>query len=202
MSAASTASTARLTPSSAIAPVSSICSARRVGSFTASAGNGGAPGWASTIWSCAEFEPMSSTPSRIRAQVPRLARSHTDTSDPMETFNYTATADLPADEAFAFISDAPNLPRLLPQNLAEGWLSTDPASRQLVWGTESDGDDCGELRVIERGPALCEIAMTVHTRRADSDQVRTEMKQAVAALTHQAAADADVQREGQQAGWA
>ncbi|AIJ20409.1 hypothetical protein [Amycolatopsis methanolica] len=119
----------------------------------------------------------------------------------METFNYTATADLPADEAFAFISDAPNLPRFLPQDLAEGWLRADAASRQLAWGTESGGDDCGELRVIERGPAQCEIAMTVHTRRTDSAQVRSELEQAVAALTHKASADADEQREDQQAGW-
>ncbi|OXM62538.1 MULTISPECIES: hypothetical protein [Amycolatopsis] len=119
----------------------------------------------------------------------------------METFHYTATADLPADEAFAFISDTPNLPRFLPQNLDEGWLRTDPASRHLAWGTESEGDDCGELRVHERGPGQCEIAITLHTDRTDGDQVRTELAQAVAALTHQASADADEQREGQQAGW-
>ncbi|GAB3584264.1 hypothetical protein GCM10027445_60220 [Amycolatopsis endophytica] len=120
----------------------------------------------------------------------------------MGTFKYTATAELPADEAFAFISDAPNLPRFLPQHLDEGWLRKDEAGRQLAWGTESDGDDCGELHVLDRGAALCEITITLHTDRTDEDQVRSEMEQAVAALTHQAAADADEQREGSQPGWA
>ncbi|MDQ0377847.1 SRPBCC family protein [Amycolatopsis thermophila] len=119
----------------------------------------------------------------------------------MGTFRYSATADLPADEAFAFISDAPNLPRFLPQKLAEGWLRADAANRELAWGTESDGDDCGELHVIERGPAQCEITIKLHTDRTDEDQVRTEMEQAVAALTHRAAAGADEQREDKHAGW-
>jgi len=119
----------------------------------------------------------------------------------MGTFTYSATADLPAEEAFAMISDAPNLARLLPQRVDEGWLRTDAARKQIAWGTEGGGDDSGALRVVDRGPAQCEIAIELHTDRTDEDRVRKEMEEAIAALAHQASADADGQQEDKQEGW-
>ncbi|KAA9165008.1 hypothetical protein FPZ12_007110 [Amycolatopsis acidicola] len=108
----------------------------------------------------------------------------------MSTFRYTAPADLPADEAFAFISDAPNLLTLLPE-ADRAWITTDEANRRLHWGTESEGEDHGELRVRDRGPDMCEVEVSVASRR-DGEQVRQELEEAVAALTHKASADADL----------
>ncbi|GHG90500.1 hypothetical protein LWP59_01330 [Amycolatopsis acidiphila] len=120
----------------------------------------------------------------------------------MGTVHYSAPADIPADEAFAFMSDAPDLPRILPGTTDEARVRADEAARRLTWGTESDGDDHGELRVVERGANQCEIEISVTTQRADTDQVKEELAQAVAALAHKASADADEERAGPGGGWA
>jgi hypothetical protein len=107
----------------------------------------------------------------------------------MGNVHYTAAADLPADEAFAFVSDAPNLSQFLPQATEEAWVQADQVTRRLSWGTQ--GEDHGELRILEQGPNRCEIDISVHTERADIDQVQEELAQAVAAFTHKASAEAD-----------
>src|SRR3954452_13972917 len=48
-----------LIPASLIEPSGSISSLSRLGSLTACAGSGGPPAATSTIWSCAELDPMS-----------------------------------------------------------------------------------------------------------------------------------------------
>jgi hypothetical protein len=54
------------TPVGLTAPASSRCSASRSGCLKEYAGSGAAPSWASTTSRCPVFEPMSSTPSRMR----------------------------------------------------------------------------------------------------------------------------------------
>jgi hypothetical protein len=119
----------------------------------------------------------------------------------MTTVDYSAVTDLPADEAFAFMSDAPNLPGFLPEASDEALVRADEAARRLSWGAESEGDDHGELRVIDRGPNQCEVSISVSTQRTDTDEVRAELAQAVAALTHKASAEADTQAAEPQTGW-
>jgi len=119
----------------------------------------------------------------------------------MRTVHYTATADLPADEAFAFMSDAPNLPKILPEATERAWVQADGAGRRLLWGTESDSDDHGELRVLDRGPEQCEIDISVRTLREDTDKVRGELAEAVGALAHKAASDSDVEAAEPGRGW-
>lgn len=120
----------------------------------------------------------------------------------MATVHYTAPADMPADEAFAFMSDAPNLPRILPEATDEAWVRADEGARQLSWGVEGDRTDHGELWVLARGANQCEIEISVTTERPDTDQVREELAQAVAAMAHKASADADEERAGPGGGWA
>jgi hypothetical protein len=109
----------------------------------------------------------------------------------MGNVHYTAAADLPADEAFAYVSDAPNLSQFLPEATEEAWVRADQVTRRLSWGTQSE--DHGELRVVEQGPNRCEIDISVHTERTDIDRVHAELAQAVAALTHKASAETDAQ---------
>lgn len=118
----------------------------------------------------------------------------------MSTVHYSAPADMSADEAFAFMSDAPNLPRILPEAAEEAWVRADDATRELTWGTESAGDDHGALHVVDRGVNQCEIEISVTTRRTDTEQVKQELALAVAALAHKASADADAAGSG--GGWA
>jgi hypothetical protein len=58
------------------------------------------------------------------------------------------------------------------------------------------------LRINDQGPDRCEVAMTLHTEHEDADQVRQEMEEAVAAITHTASADSDIERAQSQKGWA
>ncbi|NKQ54932.1 hypothetical protein HFP15_18780 [Amycolatopsis sp. K13G38] len=119
----------------------------------------------------------------------------------MRTVHYTATADLPADEAFAFMSDAPNLPKFLPEATERAWVQADGSARRLLWGTESDSDDHGELRVLDRGPEKCEIDISLRTLREDTDKVQAQLAEAVGALTHKASSDADANAAEPGTGW-
>ena len=119
----------------------------------------------------------------------------------MRTVHYTASADLPADEAFAFMSDVPNLPKFLPEATERAWVQKDEAARRLLWGTESDSDDHGELRVVDRGPEHCDIEIALLTLREDTDKIREELAQAVAALAHKASADTDAAAAKPRTGW-
>lgn len=126
----------------------------------------------------------------------RLIPAHTDNSRRMVTVHYSAPADMPADEAFAFMSAAPNLPRILPETAEEAWVCADEATRQLTWGTESDGADHGELHIVERGVNQCEIDVSVTTLRTDTEQVTDELARAVGALAHKASSDAEAAGSG------
>jgi uncharacterized membrane protein len=143
----------------------------------------------------------------------------------MTEYQHTATADLPADELFAFLSHPENLPRYFPQMKvaeprdgesvhveaevhghrveSEAWLHTDAATRSLTWGAEGPDDYHGELRVEDAGPASARITVTLHSvREADGGEVQTGLEQTVAAMTHAATADADVEAAEGQGGWA
>jgi hypothetical protein len=131
----------------------------------------------------------------------------------MSTYRHSAVADIPADEMFAFLSDPRNLPRYFPQLTVaepagggevrveadvqgrrvtgEAWLHTDDAHRTLAWGSENEDNYHGELRITERDPGTCEIAVVLHTDRADGEEVQRVLERTVAALAHTASADTD-----------
>lgn len=69
-------------------------------------------------------------------------------------------------------------------------MRVDEANRRLWWGTASE--DHGVLLVADQDVNRCEIEIAVTTGRTDTEQVREELAQAVAALAHKAGADADV----------
>jgi hypothetical protein len=142
----------------------------------------------------------------------------------MTEYQYTATADLPADELFAFLSHPENLPRYFPQMkvaeprggesvhveaevhghrvASEAWLHTDAGTRSLSWGAEGPDDYHGELRVEAAGPASAEITVKLSSvRDADDGEVQKGLEQTVAAITHAATADADVEAAEGQGGW-
>lgn len=116
----------------------------------------------------------------------------------MGTVHYTAPAALPADEAFAFMSDAPNLKGILPDATDAALVRADQPTRQLSW---RDGAEHGELRVLERGANASEIEISLETGREDLDQLQEELAQAVAALAHKASSDADENAAGPDGAW-
>lgn len=116
----------------------------------------------------------------------------------MGTVHYSAPADLPADEAFAFMSYAPNLKGILPDASDEASIRLDEATRQLSW---RDGDEHGEMRVLERGTNASEIEISLETGRGDLDRVQEEVAQSVAALAHKASSDADESAAGPDGAW-
>ncbi|WP_410586572.1 SRPBCC family protein [Amycolatopsis sp. lyj-23] len=142
----------------------------------------------------------------------------------MTEYRHTATADIPADELFAFLSHPENLPRYFPEMkvaepkggdsvhveaevhghrvAGEAWLHTDPATRSLEWGAEGPDDYHGELRINEESPTSSEITVTLHSvREADDGEVQQGLERTVAAMTHAASADADVEAAEGQGGW-
>lgn len=142
----------------------------------------------------------------------------------MTEYRHTATADVPADELFAFLSHPENLPRYFPEMkvaepkggdsvhveaevhgdrvAGEAWLRTDSATRSLTWGAEGPDDYHGELRIDEQSPTSSEITVTLHSvREADGDEVQQGLERTVAAMTHAATADADVAAAESQGGW-
>jgi hypothetical protein len=142
----------------------------------------------------------------------------------MTEYQHTATADVDADELFAFLSHPENLPRYFPEMkvaepragdnvhveaevhgervASEAWLHTDPATRSLTWGAEGPDDYHGELRVTEAGPASSEITVTLHSvREAGADEVQQGLERTVAAMTHAVAADSDVAAAEDEGGW-
>ncbi|GAB3144665.1 SRPBCC family protein [Amycolatopsis sp. NPDC004378] len=142
----------------------------------------------------------------------------------MTQYHHTATADIPADELFAFLSHPENLPRYFPEMkvaqprggesvhveaevhgervAGEAWLHTDAANRTLSWGAEGPDDYHGELRIADKGPATSEITVALHSvREADGDEVQQGLERTVAAMTHAATADADVEAAEGQGGW-
>jgi hypothetical protein len=143
----------------------------------------------------------------------------------MTEYQHTATADVAADDLFAFLSHPENLPRYFPEMkvaepragdsvhveaevhgervASEAWLHTDSATRSLTWGAEGPDDYHGELRVRETGPATSEITVTLHSvREAGAEEVQQGLEQTVAAMTHAVAADTDVATAEGQGGWA
>jgi uncharacterized membrane protein len=142
----------------------------------------------------------------------------------MTEYRHSVTADIPADELFAFLSHPENLPRYFPEMkvaepkggdsvhveaevhgervAGEAWLHTDPATRSLKWGAEGPDDYHGELRIRDEGPASSEITVTLHSvREAGGGEVQQGLERTLAALTHAASADADVEASEGQGGW-
>lgn len=125
--------------------------------------------------------------------------------DTMDTHTYSAEADLPADELFEALTERPEVARGLPgielDESRDGGPRADVGSRALSWGSDADGYR-GELRISEQGPDRCRLDMSVTTTRTDGGQVRQELAEALAAITHTATAETDVEGARGQRGWA
>lgn len=142
----------------------------------------------------------------------------------MTEYQHTVTADLPAEELFTFLSRPENLPRYFPEMKvaeprggdsihveaevhghrvdSEAWLHADPATRSLTWGAEGPDDYHGELRITESGPAACEVTIKLHSVRDEGgEEVQRGLEQTVAAMTHAASADSDVEAAESEGGW-
>lgn len=100
----------------------------------------------------------------------------------MDEFTGRIDIDRGADEVFAFLSDARNMPRYLPTvrqaqpqgggRIAvdgeaeghayhdEGWFNVDSAARHMRWGTSPDYG--GELTVHDTGTGRCTVAVRLH----------------------------------------
>jgi len=130
----------------------------------------------------------------------------------MTQYRHTATADVPADELFAFLSHPENLPRYFPEMkvaeptggdsvhveaevhgervASEAWLRTDRADRSLSWGAEGPDDYRGELRIRDDGRGASEITVTLHSvREADGEEVQRGLERTIAAMTQAVTAD-------------
>ncbi|HEV7979239.1 SRPBCC family protein [Amycolatopsis sp.] len=129
----------------------------------------------------------------------------------MPTYRHSARADIPADDLFAFLSEARNLPRYFPRlAVAEpgggdevrveaelearrgpgrAWLHTDAQLRTLSWGTENEDDYHGELHIGASDAESCEITVILHTERTDGDEVRRGLAETVAAIARTASED-------------
>lgn len=142
----------------------------------------------------------------------------------MTEHEYAAPVDVPADQVFEYVAEPANLPEFLSvvseahaaggDRVAvqadvhghrvdgEGWLRADRESRTLRWGVPEQDDYSGELIVREDGVDRCTVVVRLNTTRADADEVRRELAEAVAALAQGAAARTDAERADRQQGWA
>jgi uncharacterized protein YndB with AHSA1/START domain len=136
----------------------------------------------------------------------------------MATYRHSASADIPAERLFRFLSQPENLPRYIPEMTAaeprggdemrveaevdgrhvagKAWVHADEANRTLSWGTDGDDDYHGELSVTGAAPNRSEVSVVLHTTRHEGEEVQRELERTVAALTRTAAARADEEETG------
>lgn len=103
----------------------------------------------------------------------------------MTSYEHRAEVEMGARELFEFLARPESLPQHLP-GLAESTPRVDQERRALAW---EEGGYRGELAVHDKGPGLCEVVLAVETDR-DGD-VRRELEEAVAAITHRSTAEAE-----------
>ena len=67
----------------------------------------------------------------------------------------------------------------------EAWLSVDDGQRALRWGSEGPNGYHGELRVVPDGNGS-QVAVRLHTERADGPGIRAGLEQTLASIKRQA----------------
>ncbi|MEU4743796.1 SRPBCC family protein [Actinosynnema sp. NPDC023658] len=113
----------------------------------------------------------------------------------MTSYEYRAPVEMSAQELFAFLARPESLPQHLP-GLSDSTPRIDHDRRSISWG---ENHYRGELTVAEDGQGLSEVVLAVETD--DPGDVRRELQEAVAALTHRATAEADVDAAKNQDTW-
>ncbi|MFC5291046.1 hypothetical protein ACFPM7_28690 [Actinokineospora guangxiensis] len=111
----------------------------------------------------------------------------------MDTHEYEAPADIPADEVYQHAADPANLPTAITGGEV-GWCDADPSARTVSWGAEGETEARGQLTVHEESIDRCRIV--VRSRHADGN-----VAEGVAELAHAASARTDSRRADQQQGW-
>jgi hypothetical protein len=112
----------------------------------------------------------------------------------MDTHEYEAPVDLPADEVYRHAADPANLPTAITGGDV-GWCDADPAAKTISWGTEGETETRGQLTVHDEGADRCRIV--VRSQHTDGN-----VAEGVAELAHAASARTDSQRGEHQQGWA
>ncbi|WP_156758144.1 SRPBCC family protein [Actinokineospora pegani] len=125
-------------------------------------------------------------------------------SGPQCHYTHSATAAVPAAEAFAYVTDVDHLPECIPglvsaepvdgaeveveaevdgeRFAAKAWILVDVPNRSLRWGADGPNDCHGTLTVNDAGAQECEIAVSLTTTRLDS-AVQQGIETTVAKLT-------------------
>lgn len=104
----------------------------------------------------------------------------------------TTNVAAPADDLFAYLSEASNLPEYFPMMTSarsvddggavhttavlddgskvegEAWFEVDQDGRSIKWGSEGDHDYRGELTVTGEGESS-EVEISIHTTRESAD---------------------------------
>lgn len=114
----------------------------------------------------------------------------------MTTYEYRAPVDMSAEELFESFAH----PESLPEHLPELFTTTprvDRGGRRLTWSGDDGGR--GELTVVDDGPGRSEIAISLDTDR--TGDVRQELVEAVAALSHLATSEAEVSATESKDNW-
>jgi hypothetical protein len=113
----------------------------------------------------------------------------------MTSYEHRAEVDLGADELFAFLARPESLPQHLP-GLAGSTPGIDHEHRRLTW---EEGGYRGELVVVDDGPGRSQVAVAVKTDHGGD--VDRELREAVAALTHRAAGEAESSATADENSW-
>lgn len=120
----------------------------------------------------------------------------------MATIEYSASAELPADDVFDFLTESGKLARHFPFMAdAEGEPRVDPSTHTLSWGEPGRSPSDGSLTVTDEEPGRCVLTVTVHAEQVDEQDLQRGLKETVAAVTHRAAAEGDVSAADDQTGW-
>lgn len=113
----------------------------------------------------------------------------------MTSYEHRATVGMAADELFGFLARPESLPRHLP-GLTGSTPGVDTDRRRVTW---DENGYRGELVVIDDGPGRSQVVAAVRTDR--EGDVGRELREAVAALLHQATGEADASATADQNDW-
>ena len=130
-------------------------------------------------------------------------------------YRHTATAALPADDVFAYLSDVRNLPEIFPsmvsaepvgesgsgatevavesdvdgeRSAARAWLLVDGKNRSLRWSSDGPEDCHATLSVTDTGAGECAIEVSLHTTGESAPEVQSGIETTIAQLTQAVAA--------------
>lgn len=113
----------------------------------------------------------------------------------MTSYEYRAPVEMSAQRLFQFLARPDSLPQHLP-GLTDSTPSIDHDRRTLSW---AENGYQGRLSVADADAGLSEVVITVETD--DPGDVRRELEEAVAALSHRATAEADSSATKNQDDW-